>query len=97
MADEEVKLVVVAQPGAEIDPAELVAFLADRLPRFMVPRYVEVVDALPKTPTQRVRKHVLRGYGDSAATWDREAAGYRVTRAGLVPPGSLPAAGSVGR
>ena len=43
------------------------------MPRFMIPRYVEVVDALPKTPTMRVRKVELRDVPLNDATWDREA------------------------
>ena len=49
------------------------------MPRFMVPRYVEFVDALPKTPTMRVRKVELRSTPD-AAVWDREAAGISLPR-----------------
>ena len=46
------------------------------MPRFMLPRYVEVVDDLPRTEaSMRVRKHELRNQGVTAATWDREAAG----------------------
>ena len=36
--------------------------------------------ALPKTPTQKVQKHLLRREGVTADTWDREAAGVRITR-----------------
>jgi crotonobetaine/carnitine-CoA ligase len=40
----------------------------------MVPRYVEVVEALPKTQgTLRTRKFELRDAGLNAATWDRQA------------------------
>ena len=66
------------------DFAELVAYLAERLPHFMVPRFYELVDGLPKTPSMRVQKHVLRERGNSERTWDREVAGLRVTRDGLV-------------
>jgi crotonobetaine/carnitine-CoA ligase len=41
---------------------------------------VEFVPALPKTPTEKVRKTELRATGITPATWDREAAGYRVRR-----------------
>jgi crotonobetaine/carnitine-CoA ligase len=42
----------------------------------MIPRYVEFVDALPKTDgTFRVRKHELRERLLTDSTWDREAAG----------------------
>jgi crotonobetaine/carnitine-CoA ligase len=59
-------------------------FLVERMAHFMVPRYFELIAELPKSPTQRVQKHELRARGNTEATWDREAAGYRVARDGLV-------------
>lgn len=76
LEDEDVKLWVVLRPGASLEPAELVAFCTERLPRSMVPRYVEFIDALPRTPTDKVAKYRLRAEGDhglTSATWDREA------------------------
>jgi crotonobetaine/carnitine-CoA ligase len=78
LEDEDVKLTVVLRPGTAMPPEELVAFCEDRLPRFMVPRYVEFVDALPRTPTDKVAKYLLKDQGEhglTAATWDREATG----------------------
>jgi crotonobetaine/carnitine-CoA ligase len=40
--------------------------------RHMVPRYVEVVEALPKTPTEKIEKYRLRERGVTANTWDAE-------------------------
>jgi carnitine-CoA ligase len=72
---EEVLVFVVCQPGRSATPEELIAFLEPRLPRFMVPRYVEYIDALPKTPASgRVRKLELRARGLGQNTWDRERA-----------------------
>ncbi|MCW0215447.1 MAG: AMP-binding protein [Pseudonocardia sp.] len=84
LAEDEIKAVVVLREGASFDPAafdpaELIAFLVDRMPYFMVPRYVEVVDALPRTPTQKVQKAVLRD-NPTGTVWDREAAGIVVGR-----------------
>ncbi len=73
LSEDEVKVVVVPRPGATVAPAELVEFLRPRMARFMLPRYVEVVDALPKTPTEKVRKAELRSAGITEATWDRAA------------------------
>jgi carnitine-CoA ligase len=66
--------------GAELDPADLIRFLIPRMAHFMVPRYVRVLAELPKTPTQKVQKHVLRNEGITADTFDREAAGIIVKR-----------------
>lgn len=68
--EDEVKVVVVPKPGAAIDPAALHAHLMKIMPRFMVPRFIEVADELPKTPTEKIRKVVLREAGVNASTWD---------------------------
>jgi crotonobetaine/carnitine-CoA ligase len=77
--EDEVKICVVLRDGAETTHTELIEFLAPRMPRFMVPRYVEFVAALPKTEaTMRTQKVKLRDEALNDATWDREAAGIRV-------------------
>jgi crotonobetaine/carnitine-CoA ligase len=77
-AEDEVFAIVVPRPGARLDPADLVKFLAPRLPHFMVPRYVEFAASLPKTPTGKIQKYPLRERGVTSATWDRVAAGLRL-------------------
>jgi carnitine-CoA ligase len=71
--DEVMVVVVVAEPDAFDAPA-LLAHLDDRMPRYMLPRYVEAVADLPRNQTtQRVLKHELRARGVTDRTWDREA------------------------
>jgi crotonobetaine/carnitine-CoA ligase len=72
LTEEEVKVCVVLRPGASVPPAELDAYCRERMAKFMVPRYIELMDALPKTPTQKVEKHRLSEAGVTPATWDRE-------------------------
>jgi crotonobetaine/carnitine-CoA ligase len=43
------------------------------MPRYMVPRYVELADELPRTQTGKIEKFRLRERGATEATWDREA------------------------
>jgi carnitine-CoA ligase len=78
--DDEVMVALVVEDEAGFDPAALFADLAGRMPRFAVPRYVRLVAELPKTPSQRVRKHELRGEGVTASTVDREALGIVIAR-----------------
>ncbi|MET4799170.1 AMP-binding protein [Bradyrhizobium sp. LB11.1] len=78
--EDEVMAVVSPVPGADIDPLEIISFLTPRLPHFMVPRYVRLLAELPKTPTQKIEKHVLRSEGVTGDTWDREQAGIRLKR-----------------
>lgn len=74
VGEEDVAVLVVAVPGQSVDPAELVEYLAADLPRFAVPRYVEVVDTLPKTPSERIEKTKVRERGITAAAWDANIA-----------------------
>ncbi len=82
-ADEEIKLCVVARPDADLDPVELHDFLRARLPKFMVPRYLDLRSELPKTPTTRVQKYRLAEEG-AAGGWDSRP-GLRRTGPGPAP------------
>jgi carnitine-CoA ligase len=82
--DDEVKVFYVVEPGAQINLEAVVEFLVEQMPHYMVPRYFEPIDELPRTATQRVQKFQLRQKGNSERTWDREAAGMVVSRKGLV-------------
>lgn len=73
VGEDDVMCFVVTAPGTEVAPTELVDYLNERLPRFMVPRYLEFVDELPKTPTAKIRKIELRTRGVTETTWDRNA------------------------
>lgn len=81
--EDDVLLVVTAIPGRTVEPRELFAFLVPRMAAFMLPRYVRVVDAMPKTPTAKIEKHRLRAAGPTPEAWDREAHGIGV-RGGVV-------------
>lgn len=78
--EDEVMVVVAPSPGETIDPEALFRFLEPRMAHFMLPRYIRIVDDLPKTPTQKIQKVKLREDGITSDTWDREAAGIRVRR-----------------
>jgi crotonobetaine/carnitine-CoA ligase len=78
-SEDEIMVVCVAE-GAAPDPVELTHWLAERMPYFMVPRYIRFVGALPKTPTERVQKVRLREEGVTPDTFDREAAGITIVR-----------------
>jgi crotonobetaine/carnitine-CoA ligase len=80
LGEDDVMIVIAPVEGAEIDPEELLGFLEPRMAHFMLPRYIRTVDELPKTPTQKVQKHLLKGQGLTADTWDRETAGIEVKR-----------------
>jgi carnitine-CoA ligase len=79
LGEDEVKIVIVLRSGEQLEPDALIAWCQPRLPYFMIPRYVELADTLPKTPNEKVQKYRLRESG-TARAWDRERAGYRLAR-----------------
>jgi carnitine-CoA ligase len=80
LGEDDILLFVAVRPDSALDYPELLDFCSARMPYFCVPRYVEVVDELPKTIIGRVRKDILRGRGAGPGAWDRERHGYIVSR-----------------
>ena len=54
------RAVVVLRTGAEVEPADLVAFAEGRLARYKIPRSFVLVDALPRTAAGKVDKERLK-------------------------------------
>jgi len=71
LAEDEVMASLIAQPGSHLDVAELATFCESRLPYFAIPRYIDIVDNLPRTENGKVQKFKLRERGVTATTWDR--------------------------
>lgn len=69
LGDDEVMAVVVPA-GEGFSVEALSAWAAGRMPAFWVPRYLRLVDALPRTPTGRVQKYRLRQDGVTPDTFD---------------------------
>ncbi len=78
MTEDDIKACIVVTEG--VTPEALFDFFKEKLPYFAIPRYVEVVQELPKTATMRVQKHLLRSAGITPATWDFESLGLTVAR-----------------
>jgi crotonobetaine/carnitine-CoA ligase len=79
-ADGEEEILVAVVSNNTIAPLELHAFLAERLPYFMVPRYIRQVSSIPKTDTNKPRKVLFRDDGVTADTWDCVAQGIQLRR-----------------
>ena len=74
LSEDEIKICVVVTGREEFAPAELIEFLGRACRASWFPRYVELVDALPKTQgTLRTRKFELRDSLVNGNTWDRDA------------------------
>ncbi|MGE3538982.1 MAG: AMP-binding protein [Candidatus Tectimicrobiota bacterium] len=76
LGEDEVMVALIVQPGGVFDPVSLIQHCEAQMAYFMIPRYLRLVEALPKTGTERTMKYQLRAAGVTPDTWDREAAGY---------------------
>jgi crotonobetaine/carnitine-CoA ligase len=81
-SEDEVMASVVTRDSAALSAEELLDYCSRNMPYFMVPRYVEFVQALPKTMTEKVEKYKLRASAESrlAKIWDREREGVIIQR-----------------
>ncbi|HEX9444153.1 MAG TPA: AMP-binding protein, partial [Candidatus Binatia bacterium] len=68
---EEVKAYVVLKAAATLDPEELWRHCRERLAAFKIPRYLEFRDALPKTPSSKIQKHLLDTEAGARVVFDR--------------------------
>lgn len=71
--EDEVGVFIIPKDGATVDPAEISEWAKARMPQFIVPRYVQVVDSFPMTPSGKIQKAKLRALGSRGA-WDRAKA-----------------------
>ena len=67
---------VVLKFGETMTPEELLDFCQEKMPYFMVPRFIEFMDQLPKSVVHRILKRVLKKRGVTQETYDREKEGY---------------------
>ena len=72
VGEDDMMVSIVPRPNCGIDVVELIQWCEARLPRFAVPRFVDIVSELPKTAVGRVEKFKLRARGVTETTWDRE-------------------------
>ncbi len=72
LGEDDVMAVVVVKEGERLMAEDLVRYCGHRMAKFMVPRYIEFRDALPKTETHRIQKGSLKRDGVGPNTWDRE-------------------------
>jgi crotonobetaine/carnitine-CoA ligase len=72
LGEDDVMVAVVFKPGQSATPQELARFCSERMANFMVPRYFDFRESLPKTETHRVQKAQLKQQGITPTTWDRD-------------------------
>jgi fatty-acyl-CoA synthase len=57
---EAVKACVVLKPGSQADGAAIIAFMRERIAAFKCPKSVDFVDSIPRNPSGKILKRVLR-------------------------------------
>ena len=82
MSEDDVMVYVVRKPGEALAHADVVHFAAEHMSYFMVPRFVEFIDQLPKTASEKLEKYKLKRDAQArrAELWDREREGIEVKR-----------------
>jgi len=73
LGEDEVKAVVVLRDGALATAEDLWAFSEEHMPRFWVPRFIELRVEMPKTPSQKIQKYLLRSGEGAGTLFDRTA------------------------
>lgn len=71
VGEDEVMAIVVLQ-DKELTPERIIEYCKENMPHFWVPRYLRIVDELPKTPTGRIEKYKFREEGVTKHTFDRK-------------------------
>jgi crotonobetaine/carnitine-CoA ligase len=79
-SEQELKLNIILKQGKSCTAEELCSFINDNAPHYFVPRYLDFVNALPYTPTNKVQKFKLREEGVGEQTWDLKHSDYVVQK-----------------
>ena len=62
LGEDDVKAVIQRREGVTVSASDLFQFAEARLPSFMVPRYIEFVERIPKTVNQKAQRYLYRGH-----------------------------------
>lgn len=79
-SEDEVMIVAVPVAGFDLRPEDIHRHLEKRVAPYMLPRYIRIMDELPKTPTQKVMKQSLRDAGVTVDTWESDRPATRQNR-----------------
>ncbi len=70
LSEDEVKAFIVLKEGEAVPPEEMIDWCVERLADFKIPRYIEYRQKLPKTPSERVEKYLLKKEGAASGGAD---------------------------
>jgi crotonobetaine/carnitine-CoA ligase len=81
LGEDDLCVYVTSDAGPSFQSEAFIHHAAEVLPYFMVPRYVGVVKELPRTPSGKVQKYILRQWAEKTESlWDREKHGIEIGR-----------------
>ena len=78
LGEDEVKIIVAPRPGLDLSFAEIMKFCEEKLPKFMVPRYIEVVAEVAKLPNHKIDKQRLKKDGSDSTDLGRASRRLRL-------------------
>lgn len=84
LGESDIVAVVMVSDGEDFEPEEFYLWCAVELPYYMVPRYVRIIDDLPRGASGKVEKYKLATDGLLPDIWDSLASGLRASRRGVV-------------
>jgi len=76
LGEDDIKVVISLKEGMTLTFADILKFCREKMPIFMVPRYIEMVQEIPKLPNEKVDKERLKKEALTTNTWDAEAEEY---------------------
>ncbi|HEV7416500.1 MAG TPA: AMP-binding protein [Tianweitania sediminis] len=59
IGEQDIQLFIQPRPGTDPDPAEIWRWMVDHLAPHQRPRYIVLLADFPRTPSQRIQKHLL--------------------------------------
>jgi crotonobetaine/carnitine-CoA ligase len=72
LTEEDVKVVVALKPGCSATHEEIYQFCVETGVKYMIPKYIEFMAVIPKTPTEKVQKYRLKEVWKNSNTWDTD-------------------------
>ncbi len=75
ISDDEIKLNITLKKGEEFDHVEFCKWMAEKVPVYMIPRFIEVYDEFPLTSTEKFNVGLMKELNDN--TWDRNESGLK--------------------
>ena len=72
LTEEDVMVTIVRRPGSTLDAEDVFQWARTRLARHMWPRYIHLAESMPRTPTEKIAKYLLKQRGVAPGSIDFE-------------------------